>query len=142
MAETIEHNEIRHVGVKPAVDQDSIRMYSKMPDFATEVTAIDNVALGTNDWYTVPAGKTLYLTTFVLSASNTLGGITDGYSMIRTSAPADYFCFFSGVMPRTFILLQSYPFNPPLPIPENYYFRHYSNHGQLLIYGSLYGFLV
>ncbi len=86
MVDDIEYNEVNHVGVKPAVDMDSIRTYSHIPDFASQVVTYQSANNNTTILWTVTAGKTLYMTTYTLQALNYSASNATGYLAIRNAS--------------------------------------------------------
>jgi len=135
-----EHDELNVKGVRPADDMDSIRQYSRIPDGARQV--VDNAAIadGTTTAYTVTDGKILYLCTAVVGVRNLSAGNGTGYIYIYTNTAAVWFrLMVVATLGHTSIF---YPisFNPPLEIPEKYYFVLHSNIVNYATYLNIHGF--
>jgi hypothetical protein len=141
MTNNIETNEIKQVGVKPAQDQESIRIYSRIPDSGLQVAYTTTISNATTVIYTVPVGNTLRLTSFACGCSNNSGGSTNGWVQWYNTTPAAWY-----KMLDTYLLDQTcfgltHVFNPPLEIPQSYYLQVYSGSAGHFTWVSFHGFL-
>lgn len=142
MAEPKEGNSLNHVGVKPAVDQDSIRTYPRLMDDLTQIYDYDTVENNTLTFYTVTAGKTLNLITCNILIYNTSGGAGTSWLRIHNDSggTTSYLAYtvFTGDGNDHYEI--SYPI--PLLVPAGYYFRAYSSVAGLFLRSAIHGFEV
>lgn len=140
MAGAIEYNEAKHVGVKPAVDQDSIRIYSRIPEWGNEVVATGVANNSTVTVYTVAAGKTLYLTHANVDLTNNSGAVTFSATYISTGGGGVYFRLANAYLPAGNSKGKVLIFNPPMEVPATYYFVLASGVLNAPSYLSIHGF--
>jgi hypothetical protein len=140
MADSIENNEVKHRGVKPAVGQDSIRVYNRIPDSLTQIQETGFALNGNSTIYTVPSLKTFYLLNVDYSISNYTEGAGLGYVYIYDSTPTviyrvAYLKFISSG------IFAGHPhYNQPLELSAGSYIYIYSDSLNLFVSCSVHGY--
>ena len=128
------------VPVVPGAGMDSLRMYPRIPDGATQVVNNVSQGVGLSDFYTVTAGKTLYLVSISWSWVNASVGVGTGYIMIRTDAPATWFRVAHLISPADVGLHDHLTFAPALECGPGYIFRVQSLSADCTIYATIFGY--
>lgn len=142
MAASIENNELKTIGVKPALDQGSIRTYPRRFSDYTQVNAF-NYANNTDvPVYTVPTGKTLYLVSFNASFDNEAGAARIGYTRILTGAAAIWWLLSFSSLTNTGSDNHGFSFSVPLEVPAGYVFAAFSGGADAVQYLSISGYLI
>jgi len=112
-------NQLEMFGVLPSQGADPIPV-GKIPDGGTQVVVSASPGVGTVLFYTVTAGKTLYLSLWVFSAYSE-NAARQNISFFVTNA-ADGFqwsLFNPSILPDT-VMTKTAGFMPPLEIPAGY----------------------
>ena len=140
MADAIEYNEVNHVGIKPAVDQDSIRVYPRRIALSTQIFNFNEADNATVVLYTVPTGKTAFINNVVYYAYNTSGGVGFCYFGVFNATPTLVsilgLTYFTGDGSEQ----QSTNFNVPFEIPANYTFKLISGAANVKVGATIYGY--
>ena len=140
MAFTIENNEVNHVGVKPAVDQDSIRTYPKIMDGHTPIIKNGYYNNSNGNIHTVTAGKKLQLISLNITAYNVGAGAGIIGVSLRDTVPTSLFFFDYISMPVNSFHSSIYQPAIPMQIPAGYTIYGTSNLAGLILIASIYGY--
>lgn len=139
MAKT-EYNEVNNVGVLPAYDMESMRVYPRRPSGRTQLVATHTVQNATTTLYTVPASTTLFLTHVNVSFFNAGAASQLGSFVLFSGAAATVFNFGNvAVLPGDSKLV-SIDFPVPFEIPATYYFSSYSAAALMFTVPTILGF--
>lgn len=142
MVDAIEYNEANIIGVRPAVNQDSIRVYNKIPDTATEFTLNTSVDNATSTIYTVPASTTLYLCNFHVHARNLTAAFVNCYLILYDSVGAVKYNLVVNVIQTNDAKSIISNFYTPLSCVAGDYFVGRSYAVNMTLFISLHGYLI
>lgn len=122
-----EDNEVNWQGVIPATDPESFPVYPIKKSDDTQQCGNSGADNGWTTLYTVPAGKTLYLTSTVLQCHNNSGARGVGYLAVTDNVPTLQYAILYADLPNGGYLGFNNTFFPPLEIPATWLLRIYSS---------------
>jgi len=106
----IEHNQVKHIGVKPV----------GLLGATQKIDMLTQDGVGTKQGYTVPAGKTFYVTSAWLSVATSAAGTGWSSFMIRDAGNVVQAYIFRLLNTVTGLFLLSNPFSPPIEVPAGW----------------------
>lgn len=124
------------------LNSDSIRQYSRIPSSSSQLASFLVATSESLTQYTVPVGKTLFLSTSLFAAVNQGADGVTGSLYVYTNTDSLFF-----ILGLACLLTKTYTsipltFNPPLELPAGYYFKLSSWGAGFSSYGVLHGFTI
>lgn len=116
-------------GVWPAID--SVRVYEE--DY--------QAGAGTNAFYTVPAGKILFISNVLIYSRHSATGVTSGKMSVRNVADVEVFTLCKQYYDIPGQQTNSFFYSPAIEVPAGYDVFLLSNTAALDIGGSIFGWL-
>lgn len=133
-------NIARIFGVYPGYDMDSLRQYPRIPGDATQIIKTSAIQNTTVSFYTVTAGKTLYLCAFDYHAQNNSGAQASGYLRLSTNGAVEWYRFALSFLPDKSSEMYGNNYVPAIEIPAGYYFKLYSSAVNMWVTASIFGY--
>ena len=133
-----EPDEVRWRGVRPV---EGIRgVWPERNAARVDKIKLQSSAGGTN-FYTVPAGKILFIYQAFLNSRLTVAAATAGWMVIRTGGDVDVFTISYHLYTIEGQMGDNHNYSPAVAIPAGYKVRVYSSSNDLHLYASFHGWL-